>query len=81
MKAFSLLLQLLDNVCASFAAPRSIAAENISVLLAAESDALHIEIEVSRLSFNLTQLNNNFDLTYSSATYAPAEYQSSFSSL
>ena len=73
-----LLLQSLDNVCASIAAPRSIAAENI--LLTAESDALHVEIEVSRLSFNLTQLNN-FDLTYSSAMYAPAEYQSSFSSL
>ena len=78
MKFFSLLLQPL--VCASIAAPRSIAAENISVLLAAESDVLHIEIEVSWLSFNLTQLNN-FDLTYSSAMYAPAEYQSSFSSL
>ena len=80
MKAFSLLLQSLDNVCASIAAPHSIAAEDIRVLLAAESDALHVEIEVSWLSFNLTQLNN-FDLTYSSAMYAPAEYQSSFSSL
>ena len=44
-----LLLQSL--VCASIAVPHSIAAENISVSFAAESNALHIQIKVSPGSF------------------------------
>ena len=40
-------------VCASTAVPHSIAAENISVSFAAESDALHIQVEASPHSFIL----------------------------